>query len=402
MTIITPDPKPITQIADEAVGLFYRQRVFMEEAAEFNAMVAPIWKRLPKDFRLASIADPSSGGLAYSNRALYRSAFSLDYGATYLSNTARLHVLVSDWPSFKHDDESKKDLIDTFTELLGLAEDAKSICDRIDQTQDEMRMLTNPIQMEHVGNGGHLRAQELRWWYGSFNTGRRHTIGWIVSGRGKTIHVLTDPLAQIRQIGPDKGAWSPRKTNRAIGRLSVGLSFGTDSLLESSENTLRFNLDNTSFTPILPPEIARERLSWARDITVKAVLCKAEVKEAQEKYAKWVSDTSEIRARKTRQERFEESLPSFTASVDDMEKIDGYRWLGEAGKHIISIATREIGADTLRKMVADSWMTKNGGPITEAEKALLDSAPVGDEAISKTQGLIFEKKYEGLDLAPTF
>lgn len=389
--IIEPTAPTLDEIEEKATTLYYTQKVNFEAGDEVNTHVAPIWKRLAKlsngdQYRLRDVTTESGDSNIYSR--VWES-----HGGTFLSRTATLAVLLEEgkWPSFDYGHEQKQARIDVWTELIGISEEAASITASINKVGNELNSL---LMWAERGR----EAQELRGWYVTARTSRRVTTGWVVGGRGQTIHVLPDPLSTTRRIVQGTTYHVEPLTELSVAQAAAMVATGSGISTEPD----RYTLKSATLQMIYPPDMARERRLWVNRIIADAVALKEDAQKVWETFLEWKKEADPIIAKDAKFQRWANDLGTKPLIQRWSDPRNEMRWV-HGGREAFSALLRLTGLDEegLRKEMAEEWMRIHPDAVlTDAERAVLVARPVGEPQFAATLANVMTAKHTGL--APTF
>jgi hypothetical protein len=384
MTItITPDPT-LEEVVEKATTLYHLQRVNFEAADEIEEAVRPLWDRLPKNARLRDVVVGESRDHSFNR------IWDNTVSETWFTKTASLSPLLKEgcWPNFEYGNEDKQDLINLWTELIGASDEAGRIAEAISATGRGLNSLL------FVAERGHS-AQELRGWYARVSTGRRDATGWIVSGRGQTIHVLPDPLAGVLRISPSTYHHTRRITDEQVANV-LASSSASDFI---DGNTIRFTLKASTVNLLQPPDMASDRKVWTRGLVRVLLENRAEGTRVWEEYVRWKMEAREALNKKKNFEDWKSNLPEAFGP----EWLHSLRWATGAQEAFLTL--RRVSGisdeDLLKGMEEDYFLTFPDRVLTEADQAILATRPEhGSDNHARTLGKVIASKAK--DLAPLF
>lgn len=236
---------------------------------------------------------------------------------------------------------------------------------------DSLQALQRAAQSFHTASMDHRRlgsdigdqakilkdVKALRGCYVHLNSSRRDTIGWVVSGRGNTAHVLRDRWGSKDPLQLD--------TPPVVSHLP-----GVSDMDLNTQRTEEWRLDSTgTITVILPPRTANMRklavVRWEE-------LAKESYNRARAAWTKreeWQRDGGkEAAARRNRIQAVVESNTALPKMRDYYSSDELKRWFRIA----IEVAG---GEEVVRGRVLINAVAENGGELTPAELDILAKEP---------------------------
>lgn len=369
-TLITT---PLSAIADEATMLLHLHRVNMETADLFLADfgVTDAWNRLvdidnKEGGRMTRLCDLTngferSGGFPHDYKEAHQ-MYWMTLGT--LHRTAVLASLLEHdqcWPRFKTDGDNER--INIWLELIASAGEAKRIRDTI---TDSSRAINTLFHMATTGRS----AKELHGWYVSASTHRRHHTGWVVGGRGDTLHILPDPLSLVARHARNT-SHQPAITDEVAARHIGNVAWHT----ETTER-VTYSLKRSDIQLVLPPDIAHERKIWMNQVLATAEGRKEDSKSAFEAYAKWSEDTADARRRKGELEVWR-SKTDPTPWLREGSSLDRWVFGGVAAMTILLDESGMTPEDLHKKMEASRLAAHPDFAVTEEELEKIDNPPMG-------------------------
>lgn len=394
MTVtIAPSEPTLDEIEEKATTLFHVQRVNFEAADEVQVRAKPLWKRLATltgntSYRLRDVAYPHPD----KNGGIFTRQWSGAYtSGTAFTRTAALAPLLEEgcWPDFHYADEEKHELITVWTELIGLAEEAGDISTAIGRTGAELSSL---LMWAERGR----EAQELRGWYVSARTSRRVTTGWVVGGRGNTLHILADPSPHLIRIDQVTTHHKDPITDKKAAE-----SFAIRALSPSDSTPEKYSLKTATITMIFPPDMARERRVWVNEHINRAATFKDEATKIWEKYVEWRREADPLIAKDKKFKEWEKQIAK-----------DFYtEWTGRGGQLRWAHGATEafnallrltgITEEALREeMTKEYFAVRPENVLTETERAFILAPPMGEGTLAGSLAQVYLSKHTGL--APVF
>lgn len=392
------------EIEEMVVPLYYMQKINFEAADEYVNECRPLWKRIPKDARLRdSLTEEARAMLR--NHTLYTRQWGTRAHETRFTMTAALSPLLQPgaWPAFDvtTEDVKKKAAIDAWTDLIQQSEEAGHIRDRIQSTATAINsaLARRPLN---------LRGEEYRGWYVHIHTSRRTTYGWVVGGRGQTVHVLPDLLAGMRRI-TGHGSTSH---NHKIPLLSAGdavsrqIVNGVSALPTGADDIQKYSLKTADIAIIYPPDMAMERKVWVNDALVESAKHLPEARDRYKAKAEWTEKVNPLRIRRQQYDRWTNGIPKDLGDAwfnpDDPPSIYGTESQGIREALLILMEKAAMDMETLRGDMTAKYLALHPDQmLTEAEQTLLDSPPPGKDTVMETLAELLAEKV-GSRLLPPF
>jgi hypothetical protein len=360
-------PLTIEEREEKMIEYLYLDKIIREERQELLETAKGYLRAIPSDAPndprdMKRWATPEwSGG---AGRNVVRYSWDPTANGTTLdrvSGLALFHEDTSLWPQWRED--ADENAVEQWVSLIALAPDAK----RAEQSYRETRAALS--QLQNIGSYNCSDTRELRGWYATVNTGRRHETGWIVSGRGKTLHLQPDPLAEAR-------GFEDRAAERAcyLAAEHVGTT-GVDGI---PKERITFNMKSAHISLALPPELATmRRVSVEHSLRVALSEWERAVRITEE-WKAWAEKTQEARAKKASIQSFEESLPEGDLAEIAAHPENVMRQLhwNPGSKEVWKLAIKHWGND-LKQMIVEEWIESEhaGLGLTEAETLSLKAEP---------------------------
>lgn len=390
------------EIEETILPLYYMQKINFESADEIADECLPIWKRIPKDARLRdSLTEEAQRGVR--NNSFYGRQWGMSHETRFTKTCQFAQVLVPGaWPEFDvtTEDPKKKDIIDAWTDLIAQSEEAARIRVTLNETARQINaaLVSRPIN---------LKGEEYRGWYVHINTTRRGNYGWVVGGRGNTIHVLPDPIAGLRRIAGHSGLEHNHKiplssAGEAVARLIVN---GTTTLPTGADDIQKYSLKTAQISLIYPPDMAVERKVWVNKAIIHSAVHLTESRDRYKAHMEWTERTNPIRIKCQQRDRWTNGVPKDLGDAwfnpDDAPSIYGTESSGIREALLVLMESWEGDLTSLReKMTAKYLALHPDQALTEAEQTLLDSRPPGKDTMVETLGELLVERVKQTLLPP--
>jgi hypothetical protein len=272
--------------------------------------------------------------------------------------------------------------LSTFMELIALGGEAKRLRTEYDRVSGELQA----VSLWAETHQSQINSKLLHGWYVRVKTSRREVTGWVVSGRGRTVHIQPDPLTRAYEIRA--GNYSLRDSDGTMNHV-LRLIDRTDSYRDGE--TVTFDRAKAHTVLLLPPEEAEERRQVVSAVVDAAVTCKSEAKGLYEKYRTWATvEGGEDALRRERSvASVREKLAEFEGPAKPRYSTDlDVRWQ----QVVLDYLTDEQKTEIIHRMAA-SALAEVGGPLTPAETSVLAARPdiVGDTLHEAQANLIVKR-----------
>lgn len=368
-------------------NLYFRQ-VLLADRASIGATIESLIPHIPQEgafLRLEDFCD-----LDYLRRVKHptnQNVFNADWDVSPALRFQRAKMLnwfhqnPSLWPVFKAD--LPVSVMEAWTDMLTLAPEADRVLTALQEAESKIS------DMAWVYSSTPLDTRDLHGWYVTVNTGRRQATGWVVGGRGATLHVVDDPMGGVRGDSDDLPS--------LIAHRAQFSSLVPGEPLRFSRKTT-----NIQLKLILPPEMAVDRRQWLDRLSRSIAPLRTEAAEVAKEWEEWAKKAEGARAKKASIDKFVASLPA-VLTPKSLDRSGYVRYI-TAGEQILNILFNEFSGDRVREMVIEDYLTnKAGGGLTEADVALLAEEPAsGASSVQSALAKIIRAKADDLNLTPEF
>lgn len=404
---MSPVPDRLDALSDIIASGKYEQQALAVELEELGAEALAAWERMSQDntdlyelVRDKSYFNWETRAAARIDRNRMKNENIL-WVAQRTADLAKIETATLLWISAEDrgvDPEVHDSDLAAMNELLALSEPLARVVDRIKAIQQDIHLRQRSIAASTFD------SRLIQGWYVKASTSRRNVTGWVVSGRGNTVHVLPDPFKDTRQVPATDSSIYFMSSNpaglsveRVLASVKSAMSWPAGLSLPRAmseqpfskwgsiigETTLprknmkdvteSFKMDTAVVSPILPPGMAADRRSAAYRVA-EAIHAKwSETTSAQTAHKEWLDESREARKHRERLEEetkrviesglFPEQDPSSAKSITDLLVRETIKRLPYADQ------------EAFRNVMVDVAIERAGGVLTEAEQDLLHKKP---------------------------
>lgn len=406
---MTTVPDRLDTLSDAVMSGKYEQQALAVELEDLGAEALAAWQGMSSDTTdlYELVRDKNFGWQTRQASRLDRNRVSGESNmqvAMLTAGLAQVETATLSWASAEDrgiDPEVHDADLAAMNELLALSEPLARAVDRIKEIQRDIHDHQRQIESRVFD------SRLIQGWYVKASTSRRKVTGWVVSGRGNTVHVLPDPFKDTRQVpAVDQSIYSMSNTpsglsvERVCSSVRVhtvyplGMSVPrpmSDQPFERWGSLVRdgviprkhikdvtesFKMDTAVITPILPPDLAADRRSAVYRIAGVLHAKWAETLSVQTSHKEWLEESRDARKHLDRlseetkrviESGFfpEQTLPS-RATTQDMLVRETIKRLPYEDQ------------EAIRNVMLDVAIERAGGVLTPDEQDLLARKPVGN------------------------